>query len=278
MITPETPAPAANDDRQESRDNWALGYAQREYEYAQRSLIPWLSQHRINPANLSIIDLGCLFGGYVVALARAGARCAGLDVDSYALQIAQRFAQQNKCQCGLIAGDLSDPSLWQRVGEARYDLVLLRDVIEHLPQPAHALANVWQMLKPGGILYLEFPPYYSPYGGHQQLRQHLLLRLPFMHLLPMRLLFQVPALVRKDEQDYLEDIKVLERCKLTIHRFEILAKAFGFQCVEKEFYVSRPIFKVRYGIPTLRIQALGKLPLLRELLVTGVVYLLRKPA
>jgi len=142
-MTPERPVPTAPEDScQASHDDWGGNTPSGNMNICATKFASVLAEHRINLANMSVIDLGCLFGGYVVALTQAGALCAGLDPDSHALQVAQSFARQNKCHRAFLSGDLNDPALWQRVGESQYDLVLLRDVIEHLPQPAHALANV----------------------------------------------------------------------------------------------------------------------------------------
>ena len=41
--------------------------------------------------------------------------------------------------------------------EASFDAVLCTEVLEHVPEPKEALANIQQILKPGGILYLTAP-------------------------------------------------------------------------------------------------------------------------
>jgi SAM-dependent methyltransferase len=51
---------------------------------------------------------------------------------------------------------------------AQFDLVFCSSVIEHLSNPANLLHESWRVLKPGGYLYLSFPPFYSIFmvGGH----------------------------------------------------------------------------------------------------------------
>jgi len=259
-------------------DQWGYEYAQREHEYGRNYLLPWLKRHGITPATHKLaVDLGCGFGGIAVALAETGMNCAGLDVSERALNIARAFSRQRGLPLSFYCQDLNQPLVHKELSRQKFDLILLRDVVEHVPNLGNALEIVWQIMAPDGLAVVEFPPYYSAFGGHQHYRRHPLLRLPFMHLPPMRVLFRVGALTRHDEQEYLEEIRVLEECKLSLRKFERLITRQGFKTLILEHYLIRPIFSMRFGLPTLRLPGLGRIPYLRELLVTGVIYVLQKP-
>jgi SAM-dependent methyltransferase len=47
------------------------------------------------------------------------------------------------------------------VGDARFDHVLLTQVLEHLPEPATVLRELHRVLKPGGTLWLTAPFFYA---------------------------------------------------------------------------------------------------------------------
>lgn len=47
-----------------------------------------------------------------------------------------------------------------------FDIVTLFDVIEHVENPKKMLSEVLRVLKPKGILYVEFTPFYSVTGHH----------------------------------------------------------------------------------------------------------------
>ena len=47
------------------------------------------------------------------------------------------------------------------VESGKYDLVLMTQVLEHLPEPAKVLRELYRVLKPGGTLWLSTPFYYE---------------------------------------------------------------------------------------------------------------------
>src|SRR4051794_31596670 len=47
------------------------------------------------------------------------------------------------------------------VEDERFDLVLLTQVLEHLPEPATVLAELRRVLKPGGTIWLTAPLFYA---------------------------------------------------------------------------------------------------------------------
>jgi 2-polyprenyl-6-hydroxyphenyl methylase/3-demethylubiquinone-9 3-methyltransferase len=95
----------------------------------------------------TVIDLGCGGGFVAVPLARAGARVVGVDLAVQALRCARR--QQPEGWTAVV-GDVQRPPV--RSGSA--DLVVLADVIEHVPAPATAVAAAAALVRPGGHLFV----------------------------------------------------------------------------------------------------------------------------
>ncbi len=55
-----------------------------------------------------------------------------------------------------------------------FDLVFSCSLIEHVENPDNMLSEIKRVLKPNRYLYLSFPPFYSPVGGHGLKPFHLL--------------------------------------------------------------------------------------------------------
>jgi 2-polyprenyl-6-hydroxyphenyl methylase/3-demethylubiquinone-9 3-methyltransferase len=102
----------------------------------------WLGERL---AGARVVDLGCGGGLLADALARQGARVVGVDRSVGSLRAAVGHARHGE---RFVAGDLRHPPL--RDGCA--DLVLLADVLEHLDEPAAAVAAAARLLAPGGFL------------------------------------------------------------------------------------------------------------------------------
>lgn len=106
------------------------------------------------------LDLGCGLGGYTAALQKGGARVVGLDI-----------APIHDVGRNLL---VSADGLKTPFAAEQFDLVICASLIEHIPEPVTLLFETLRLLKRNGVLYLSYPPYYSPIGGHQFSPFHLL--------------------------------------------------------------------------------------------------------
>jgi hypothetical protein len=66
-----------------------------------------------------------------------------------------------------------------------------------------------------------------------------------------------------------EDVAIVRRARLTIAGVERRAARHGLAVRRARRYLLRPSFRLRYGTPVVGAGVLGRLPLLREILVTG---------
>ncbi len=133
---------------------------------------PW---HGI--AGQRVLDVGCGLGARTVALGSGGAaEVLGIDTDAEKLRWARALALTEGVNNVRVA--LQSASRLA-VADDRFDVVLLTDVVEHLDDPASALAECARVLRPGGRVLVAFPPYLSPWGAH--LFGHI--RIPWAHLL-----------------------------------------------------------------------------------------------
>ena len=49
---------------------------------------------------------------------------------------------------------------------ATFDTVIMNDAMEHVAQPERVLKEALRLLRPGGRIYVNFPPYNHPFGAH----------------------------------------------------------------------------------------------------------------
>lgn len=103
-------------------------------------------------AGLDVVDVGGGTGGDAVRLATLGHRVTVVDPSPDALASLDRRAKESDVADG-VRGRLADTSdLGTVVPDASADLALLHGVLEHVDDPAEALAAVRRVLRPGGVL------------------------------------------------------------------------------------------------------------------------------
>ena len=95
------------------------------------------------------LDFGCGAGGFLKFLRERG-RIAGRPLEVEGHDVGS-YAELLKRADGFRILDLDELS---REPDGRYDVISMIEVIEHLPDPAAAVALVARLLKPGGLLLL----------------------------------------------------------------------------------------------------------------------------
>ena len=253
-------------------ERYYFGY---QYGLGGEYLAPYFKSKGIELRGAKIAEIGCGEGGVLAAIADEGAsEVLGIDIRQIAIDSAAKTFDTLGLKADFAIVDITNdtvPDKWRN----HFDLVLLRDVIEHLHETKKSLRNIMEFIKPGGYLSVVFPPYYSPFGAHQHLLDNRMGKLPFIQLLPDGLFNKAYKKARL--QIDVEEVSSLREIRLTIAKFRAAAKRAGFETVSEELYFLRPVFKMKFGLPTIRANFLKAIPGIRELVALEASYLLRKP-
>jgi SAM-dependent methyltransferase len=230
-------------------------------------LLPYFRRYIPGFNGFRVLEVGCAEGGFLNQLNLAGIDVYGLELEASRVEIARRLVPQVDVQ----VGDITDPAVPARYGTP-FDLIVMRDVIEHIPERDKVFTNLSRLLKSGGLLYITFPPKYSAFAGHQQNARSLIKQIPFFHLLPRSGIRKTGTWL-KENPLLIDQIITNYQCGLTIHKFEILCHTYGFYIHIRDLFFSRPVFKTRFGWPII---PFPRLPLVKEFMATGCEYLLQK--
>ena len=128
-------------------------------EFQGQLLARYLTDHRLSLDGKMVLDLGAGFGGYARGLRSSGAKVTCLDIT-------------------LPKGDF-DPSrvcanaFCTPFATGTFDLLVSISLIEHIKEPEELVTEMVRITKPDGYIYLSFPPFYSPVGGHHFSPWHL---------------------------------------------------------------------------------------------------------
>jgi SAM-dependent methyltransferase len=243
------------------------------YGLGNEVVVPYLKDSGFYCTGNSVAEIGSAEGGVLAAFVEAGAKDAlGTDIVQERLDsgnlineiagIDIEFSNHN------ILGD-SIPDEWKE----KYDLVILRDVIEHLEDTDYSLGAIRRLIKPGGYLFVTFPPYYSPFGAHQHTLNNFWGKFPFIHWLPDPIFRQMIKSGRKHD---IKEVESLMKIKLSINKFLHAAENNNYSIAMKDFYILRPVYKMKFGLPTLKLPFFLNLPHINNLFTLEASYVLRK--
>jgi 2-polyprenyl-6-hydroxyphenyl methylase / 3-demethylubiquinone-9 3-methyltransferase len=101
----------------------------------------------------NFLDYGCGAGLFIVHAARSGARrIVGVDAEATVISTARYFLEKEGVpgKCEFIVSD-SFPAL---EAGTRFDVILMKDVIEHIEEDDELLGRAAAMLAPGGALVI----------------------------------------------------------------------------------------------------------------------------
>lgn len=241
------------------------------YERAlgERFLLPLLMAQGVPLAGKNVLDVGCGYGGVLAALAESHplAEARGVDLDGAMVEEGRKRAPQG------VVLEVRD---FLALEGAAYDVILLRDVLEHIVDVEGALRNAARILKPGGSIYASFAPFYSPFGGHQHNGAGLPSRIPWLHLLPehvFRSLLRLPGNSYKAGDGLSADMDSVLKTRLTLARFKRAVAAAGLRFRYRAQYLSRPDYRIKFGLPQVAFPAI---PGFDELFCTGAEALLNR--
>jgi 2-polyprenyl-3-methyl-5-hydroxy-6-metoxy-1,4-benzoquinol methylase len=245
-------------------------YWQMQYRCAQEYVIPFLENEcHLDLRGKNVLEIGCGEGGVIAAFYDRGCTAVGMDISPVRLQKAAERANADgrhrdlKFACVNIL-EPEQTASWQR----QFDLIVMKDVIEHLPGHRRALGHIANLLKPNAHLFFSFPPWYMPFGAHQQMFNSKLKFIPFTHLLP-RSWFRALAQRFGEPRILIDELAGLYDSRLSLAALNKLFREVPFQVVVKKFYLTNPMYKYKFGLPAIRHpDFVAQVPIIREFITT----------
>jgi SAM-dependent methyltransferase len=142
-------------------------YAEWQYEKGADTLEFFLQHASLKEilAGRQVLDIGCGAGGKTLFYAAQGAAMVyGVDVVERYAAAAHELARAKGLQ-DRFRFVLADAAALP-FGPDSFDVIIMNDAMEHVDKPLAVLQECYRVLRPGGRLYVNFPPYYHPFGAH----------------------------------------------------------------------------------------------------------------
>ena len=159
-----------------------------------------------------VLDAGCGSGGIAVSFAEECDQAVGLDVKNKFGDAGVRLARELEVgNARFVQGD----GTVLPFSAGSFDLVLSHSVIEHVHSAESYLAECHRVLRPGGVLFLQTPPYLSFAGSHLS---RLRIPIPIHLLLPRKWAFRLNFYIARKKPEWLKEPRESNTFKESEHQ------------------------------------------------------------
>lgn len=240
---------------------------------AEKYVIPFIEEKFPVRPGMRVLEIGCGEGGVLKAFVNKGCEGLGVELDTPRIDDALKFLPDDVAagKIRFVAKDIYLVDI-EKDFSGRFDIIVLKDVIEHIHDQPKLIGWMKNFLNPGGIVFFGFPPWYMPFGGHQQMCRSKLSKLPYIHLLP-RGIYRWILKKKKEPVDALMEIR---DTGISIERFEKICKKEGYVFLHKRHYLLNPIYEWKFGWkPRKQAGLIKAIPFFRNFLTTCVYYIIQ---
>lgn len=222
-----------------------------------------------------ILEVGCGEGGNLAPFARLGCKVTGVDIAGCRIKEAKAYFSEISNHATFVCCDFMEYSV-PCADEDKYDVILLHDVIEHVPTKELFLSHLKKFLKPTGVLFVGFPAWQMPFGGHQQIcHSKLCSHLPFIHLLPNPL-YKLLLKTCREEKGTIKELMSIKECRTSIELFETLIRKCGYLVTDQKLWFINPHYLQKFHLtPRLLPRWVWKVKYIRNFFTTSCWYVLR---
>ena len=250
-----------------------LQYINEQIITTQKYIVPFIQQVKQIDASLQVLEIGCGEAGNLKPFLDLGCKCTGVDFSTHKIEKGREFFSTHPFakNIRLISEDIYKTKEFH----AQFDIVIIRDVIEHIHDQDKFLVLLKDLMTPNGVVFFAFPPWQNPFGGHQQIcESKFLSSLPYYHLLPVQLYRTVLKMFGESEGK-IDGLLEIKETGISLERFERLFKKNGYIEKLRTIYFINPNYEVKFGIkPRKLTKLLREIPYLRNYISTCGYYLL----
>ncbi|MBK9270884.1 MAG: class I SAM-dependent methyltransferase [Saprospiraceae bacterium] len=241
----------------------------------EKFVIPYIEQIKKISDDSKILEVGCGEGGNLLPFLNKGCLVTGIDISAEQIRLAQKYFQDHpqRNRLNLISSDIYEvkPS-----DLPAFDIIFLRDVIEHIPDQARFMKYIQQFMAPDAVLFFGFPPWRMPFGGHQQVcRSKYLSKLPYFHLLP-NFLYMGLCKFFGESKALMDALLEVKETGISIRRFHQCIHHAQFQILKESHYFINPNYETKFGLKPRLLKSWLRIPWLSDFYTTAVYSLVGK--
>ncbi len=237
-------------------------------------VIPYLLDLITITPETSVLEIGCGEAGNLKPFLDMGCkRVVGIDISEGKINNGKKFFSDHPNIANL---ELIAENIYDTVSPEEFDIIISRDVIEHIPNQELFMARCRDFLKPNGIYFIGFPPWYNPFGGHQQMLKHKIFsKLPYFHIIPRPLYTSILKLIGTSENSIKAALEIYDT-RITIEKLNSILKKNNYTVLKKTDWLFNPNYETKFGIkPRKQLAIVSAIPFFRNFLTTASYYVVR---
>jgi len=242
----------------------------------EKYVIPFIEKGMDISPGTSVLEIGCGEGGNLKPFLDLGCRVTGIDLSHSKIENAVKFYQDYP-KADKVTFIEKDIYLAENELNEKYDLIIMRDVIEHIHNQLRFMDFVKQFLKPEGKFFIAFPPWYNPFGGHQQVASsRILSKLPYFHLLP-KFLYKFILKAGREPKEKIDGFLEIKETGISIDRFEKILRDTNYIIMQRKHYFINPNYEIKFKLkPKEQLKVITYIPFFKNLVTTSSYYLVKK--
>ncbi|HMR89036.1 MAG TPA: class I SAM-dependent methyltransferase [Saprospiraceae bacterium] len=244
----------------------------------EESIIPFITPFLHKSTHNRILEVGCAEAGVLKAFLNYGYNVTGVELSTARYENAKKFLAEDIQQgrAAVINQNIYDIDPKEAFPQL-FDVIVLKDVIEHIPDQERFIPKLKEFLTDDGIIFFAYPPWWMPFGGHQQICDHKLLRtLPWFHLLPISVYTWILKSFRENKGTIKELLEIKDT-GINIGRMYRILEANQFKILDEVHWFINPIYKHKFGWNQKKLLPfLARIPLLRNFITTAHYIVFKK--
>lgn len=214
-----------------------------------------------------VLEIGCGEGGNLLPFAQKGCAVVGIDVCISRINEAIDFFSRKDKAGKFICDDFFCLDI-----RDKFDIILIHDVIEHI----NLSQKKFFLIKENGVIFLGFPAWQMPFGGHQQIcKNKIVSHLPFIHLLPS-FLYKTVLKLFGENSGCIKELLSIKQTKITIELFEGIIAESNVNIVDRCLWFINPHYKQKFNLKPRRIWGiLENIKYVRNFFCTSCFYIIK---
>ena len=233
----------------------------------EKYVIPYINDILPITKDIKIAEIGCGDGGNLKPFLDIGCKVVGIDLSEWKIAQAEKLFENHPFRTNLKLVTKNIYDIHNDL-DFKFDLIVMRDTLEHIPNQDLFLEHLKSFLNPKGKVFFAFPAWRMPFGGHQQMcHSKYLSKLPYFHILPKVFYRQVLKLFGESE-GAINSLLEIKDTRISLQKFKKITRKRNFKIERQTYFLINPNYEVKFKLKPRKLPLVLNIPYLRDFLVT----------